>query len=105
MEVNAEPFPLTLVKMPVVAPILPTLALPVTFKEPVMLALVELIVRTLAVPATPTVTLPFDVDTETLLVPLLIELPDAVLLLSSNTNPVEPITIGSLVVNFHCVSL
>ena len=55
---RAEPLPLTLVNTPLVAPILPTLALPVAFSVPVMLAPVPVTVTMFALPAAEIFTLP-----------------------------------------------
>ena len=56
----------------VVAPMLPTLALPDTLNVPVMFAPVPVITRTFALPVTPTVTLPLADGIFTLLLPFTI---------------------------------
>ena len=68
---NALPFPLTFVNTPFVAPILPTLALPLALNVPATLAPVPVTVKILALPATLIVTFAFGAIS-TLLLPSLI---------------------------------
>ena len=74
IEVSADPLPLTLVKTPLVAPILPTLALPLTLNVPATFTPVPVIFA-IVFPAEAITTLPLLVGTLTLEVPLATPVP------------------------------
>ena len=69
IEVRAEPLPLTLVKSPLTAPMLPTFALPLAYSVPLMLAPVVVTTNTLALPPAEILTFPSAVGIFTFDVP------------------------------------